>query len=253
MWKVWPQKKSNKLCPNYKPRKPRKARAQQIPRADNLNPAATESVPPAAQEITGPTNEVDQSTQETTGTATNVSTINRGDKFTPTFIKVGEKKSYTLVVDVGSRNFKPSPTIFKLLGIAQNNPATAEEMMNLSFSLTFVCTMVHSSNAYRAERKRLYPNLTVWKTPKVSAPFTVLCNYHFLAFTYYFGIVQLPSKANYWNQDEYAPSHPIACEMGMTRDCFKFLWWHFHVSHPTSDDFEGTALEDDDDEEELLT
>ena len=129
--------------------------------------------------ITATTNKADKSTEETTSTAPNVSTINRGDKFTPTYIKVGENKPYMPVVDVGSRNFKPSPIVFKLPGKAQNNPATAEEMMKLYFPLIFVCTMVHSSNAYRTERKRLCPDLAVRKKAKVSATFTVSCMYLF--------------------------------------------------------------------------
>ena len=92
------KKSSNKLCPNYKPWKPRKAWAQQIMTAGNLNPA-TESLP--VETITETTNEADKSTKETTRTDPNVATINRGEKFSPTYIKVGENKSYTPVVTWG--------------------------------------------------------------------------------------------------------------------------------------------------------
>ena len=75
---------------------------------------------------------------------------------------------------------KISPEMRRLQNEHRNDKQKLnEEMMKLYFPLIFVCTMVHSSNAYRAERKRLCPDLTVRKKAKVSATFTVSCMYLF--------------------------------------------------------------------------
>ena len=63
--------------------------------------------------------------------------------------------------------------------------------------------------------------------------------YHFIALMYYFGIVKLPSKQDYFSTDPIMPSHPPVQELGMTRDRFKFLWRHFHCNTVTDEELDA--------------
>ena len=76
--------------------------------------------------------------------------------------------------------------------------------------------------------------------------------YQFLAMLYYFGIVQFPSKADYWMKGHYVPKHTIAHELGMTRKRFKFTWCNFHVSHPTNSDYIDGDKNNNDEDEEIM-
>ena len=115
-------------------------------------------------------------------------------------------------------------------------------------------TFVDVCNSYRMKRKAESPNLTLWKNTKESRPSTLACIYQFLALLYYFGIVYLPSKEEYWNTEKYMPTHAIASELGMPRNKFKFLWRHFHVHIPddscTSED--GSNVDCDSDDEDKM-
>eukprot|EP00957_Ditylum_brightwellii_P188425 14343987-Ditylum_brightwellii.AAC.1 len=44
------------------------------------------------------------------------------------------------------------------------------------------------------------------------------------------GIVKLPSKSDYFCYSGHWPYHPVMRELGMTHDCFSFLWRHLHLS-----------------------
>ena len=132
MWKVWPQKKSNKLCPNYKPRKPRKARAQQIPLANNLNLVATESVPPAAKkspdqpmrrinQLKRPPAQLPMSQQSTEETSSPQPSSKLG------------RINLTCMWWMWGQGISNLPQKYSIHGKAWNNPLTAEEMMKISF------------------------------------------------------------------------------------------------------------------------
>eukprot|EP00957_Ditylum_brightwellii_P047189 3583859-Ditylum_brightwellii.AAC.1 len=45
---------------------------------------------------------------------------------------------------------------------------------------------------------------------------------------YYVGLVCLPSLCDYWSTDHYMPHHRVMKELGVTRDCFLFIWCNFH-------------------------
>ena len=129
------------------------------------------------------------------------------------------------VIDVSSKDFNPNPTVFKIR--TEDNkaiiPPTPEVLVNKYWSKEIVEKLVDASNKYWAERKEAFPDLTCWKKKyeKDSRPFTVACMYHFLALLYYFGLVKLPSKRDYWDKSQkYLPKHQIAQEMQMTRDRF---------------------------------
>ena len=74
--------------------------------------------------------------------------------------------------------------------------------------------------------------------------------YHLFAIIYYFGLVVLPSKRDYWVNTEWMTSHPIVEELDMTRERFEFLWRHFHPSYDSNeaDVPEGDKSDTDEDE-----
>ena len=77
--------------------------------------------------------------------------------------------------------------------------------------------------------------------------------YHFLSILYYFGLVKLPAKNDYWDSKPWMPHHSLVHELGMTRDRFKFMWRHFHVSAPSlPSDLHTESDETDDDGSDLL-
>eukprot|EP00957_Ditylum_brightwellii_P077904 5921361-Ditylum_brightwellii.AAC.1 len=109
-----------------------------------------------------------------------------------------------------------------------------------------ITSTVLSSNKYRAERKKKNPELKIWKNRKTLAPFSVADIFHLLAMLYYFGIVKLPAKKDYWSQQQYMPKHDICTKLGMTRDRFAFLWHHFYVyDNDNIEEEEDTTSEDD--------
>eukprot|EP00957_Ditylum_brightwellii_P178509 13598124-Ditylum_brightwellii.AAC.1 len=47
---------------------------------------------------------------------------------------------------------------------------------------------------------------------------------------HYIGVVQLPSKQDYWSSNyPYMPINPTARELDMTQDQFMFMWQNFHI------------------------
>ena len=74
--------------------------------------------------------------------------------------------------------------------------------------------------------------------------------YHFIAILYYFGMVRLPAKTDYWDTSLWMPYHWISHEHGMPWDKFKFQWRHFHVSKPDDSDIHKEADEIDNEDEE---
>ena len=104
--------------------------------------------------------------------------------------------------------------------------------------------MVDSSNAYLEKRKTESPNLRCFQRKNESRPFTMGEMYHFLAITYYMGVVRLPSKDDYWSTNKWMPSHPICTKFGMHRMRFKFLWRHLHVECDDEDNDNDSAAGD---------
>eukprot|EP00957_Ditylum_brightwellii_P182731 13918515-Ditylum_brightwellii.AAC.1 len=43
------------------------------------------------------------------------------------------------------------------------------------------------------------------------------------------GLVRLPSLRDYWSTDHCMPQHRVMKDLGMSRDCFLFIWHKFHV------------------------
>ena len=130
--------------------------------------------------------------------------------------------------------------------------ATPDALAEKYFPKDLIQKMVGASNAYRKRRKENEPNLKIWTDTKSSAIFTLGCIYHFLALLYYFGIVKLPSKSDYWSTHSWMPIHPIATAFGMSRNRFQFLWRHFHIDDTESGDAEDIAGDEEETEEDLV-
>ena len=111
--------------------------------------------------------------------------------------------------------------------------------------------LVRNSNKYITIRKEKEPHLACWKKTRDSAPFSVSNMYHFLAILYYFGIVKMPAKSDYWSTHPVLPKHPIVNELGMTRDRFQFMFRHFHTNVPHANDIHNEEDEVEESEEEL--
>ena len=134
---------------------------------------------------------------------------------------------------------------------------TAANIVGKYFTEAMVKKIAVSSNGYRSERKKTYPDLKIWskKNRKVARPITSSCVYHFIALLYYFGMVRLPSKRDYWNHSSrYMPTHSICSELGMTRDRFMFLWRHIHVGEINAEDIDSDEEkeEKEDDADDLM-
>ena len=172
----------------------------------------------------------------------------------PTYIDLGSQK-YEPVCDASRDDFSPVPTIFKINADDESKrEATARNIVSKYFNETLMEHIVDSSNKYLSERKKQLPHLKIWTNNNTSAyrPITSSCIYHFIALIYYFGLVKLPSKRDYWNRSSnYMPIHPIAKELGMNRDRFLFLWRHIHIGEISTEDIEPDEKDDDDDDEKL--
>ena len=157
-------------------------------------------------------------------------------------------------MDVASPNFQPVETKYEVKLKQENGhmkavKPTAESLMEKYWSYDIVAHIVSCSNAYIARRKRKEPDLYLWKekNEKLSRPITVSEIYHFLAIMYYFGIVRLPSKRDYWSKHPILPTHSIMTELGMNRPRFEFIFRHFHVNTVTDDEVHAAADESEDD------
>ena len=87
--------------------------------------------------------------------------------------------------------------------------ATADVLVQKYFPYEFMQRIVNHSNAYVEECKRRMPTLDVWKRKKDSQSFTLSSMYHFFGIIYYMGVVQLPSKYDYWSTHPLMPTHDI--------------------------------------------
>ena len=185
----------------------------------------------------------------------------QADYYKPLFTNIEEnniQKKYSPVIDVHAKGFKAVETSFKMYSNNQKEelPPTPSALSNHYFSKEMIENIVNSSNAYAFERKRREPNMKSWKNKTATKIITPSDIYQFFAILYYFGIVKLPSKRDYWAKGyHWMPSHPICTANNMNRERFEFLWRNFHCNHATSDDFLETenGVDDDlDDEDQLI-
>ena len=169
----------------------------------------------------------------------------------PNFVNVGDAtQEYTPVIDIASPDFEPVNTTFRLASADDTAIIpTAGTLMEAYWSRDLIKALVRSSNAYRWKVKTSKPDLKYWGQTRNTRPFTIACMYHFLAILYYFGIVRLPSKRDYWADEKYMPQHLITKELGMSRDRFNFLWRHFHVSSDDLDEVEEVNESETENEE----
>lgn len=183
------------------------------------------------------------------------------DISTPEFIKLNSTTdvAYKPVVDVASKDFQIQETVFKVFeadhrGRKFEVSASPDNLMKQYFTPEFIYQFVSSSNKYRQNRMKQEPDLYCWKEKKMSSPISESNIYQFLAILYYFGLVVLPSKSDYWSTREWMPHHPIVHEHGFTRARFEFIWRHFHPSYDETelDDPETTLDEEDNAEDERV-
>ena len=168
----------------------------------------------------------------------------------PKFINVnGPAQDYTPVINISAPDFCPIETTFRIASADDTAIIpTPKSLMAIFWSREIIEHICRSSNSYRFNLKKSQPGLKYWEQKRNSRPFTISCVYHFIAILYYFGITRLPSKYDYWDTDKYMPQHVITNELGMSRDRFKFLWRHFHVSSDF-DSKDGEEVEENDNEE----
>ena len=160
------------------------------------------------------------------------------------------------MIDVHCRNFKAVESTFKDINNDNKEelPPTPLAMVEHYFSDTLIESIVNSSNANAFERKRREPNLSVWKKKNITKEVTLSDILHFLAILFYVGIVQLPSKQDYWSTGfHWMPSHPICSVNEIFCERFGFLWKNFHCNHATNDYFEEDVQDElgDDEDGEL--
>ena len=222
---------------------------------------ASTACTPAVDQDPAPTTK-ESSTINKKTTSTEGGNLNSRKIWNPNCINVATStEKFQPVVDISSPDFEPINTIFALQGKNHRGRAipidpSPSNLMEAYWPLTLIQTMVVNSNTYIAERKKDDPDLAMWQAkPSVCREITVSCMYHFLAIIYYFGIVRLPSKRDYWSSDEYMPQHKVCDALGMNRDRFEFIWRHFKVSKPVTEDHENDDqidLDNNDDEEDLI-
>ena len=58
--------------------------------------------------------------------------------------------------------------------------------------------------------------------------------FHFFAIVYYFGLVRLPAKADYWKIKDLGimPTHPVCTARKMTFRRFQYIWTHICAVSP---------------------
>eukprot|EP00957_Ditylum_brightwellii_P111296 8487604-Ditylum_brightwellii.AAC.1 len=74
-----------------------------------------------------------------------------------------------------------------------------------------------------------YSELYIWMKKKASALFILSYIYHFLAILYNMGVVNLPSKGDYWSSHPCMSQHSVMTKIGILLNCFYFMWQHFHI------------------------
>ena len=100
-------------------------------------------------------------------------------------------------------------------------------------------------------RGKKEPTLQYWKKKSASKEFNIGCMYHFLAIIYYFGIVHLPDKRDYWSNYKWMPTYPICNMLYMFKDRFEVIWRNFYFNVEYNEDNFATTSEEENEEEEL--
>ena len=177
--------------------------------------------------------------------------------FSPKYMKVGSNdfNTYQPVVYMDSYDFKPMDTIHKINDTIGNQSVDLESrvdvLVNKFFPDNFMINVCSSSNNYIKERRKKEPELILWSN-KISNPITLSEIYQLLSLIYYFGLVKLPSKRDYWNTHPLMSYHPICHALDMSRDRFFFIWRHFHLNQPIQNDFENKIGDNSDETDEPL-
>ena len=236
-------RRSSRKCPYFQRRVSRGAAAVASRRpVDVAPPPSVHAAPPAATLQT-----TDASTTGTELEADDESNLSK-----PNFVEIKTKNQppYKPVIDVSAPNFKPVPTKFEVKlknhrGRSIPVNPTPSVLADLFFPPSIIDHITKSSNQYRHDRQTENPDLAIWKRKTVSAPFTHSCVYQFIAILYYFGIVRLPSRRDYWSSNQNMPTHRITSDLGMTRERYDFLWRHFHISGAPDDDVSSSRPEED--------
>ena len=134
----------------------------------------------------------------------------------PNFIRLENPTApeYKPVVDVSSKAFNIQGCLFKVIERDHRDrkreiPAEPHILMERFFSFGFMTRFVVSTNKYIANRRQALPDLYCWKDSKVSEDVTLSNMFQFFAILFYFGIVELPSKSDYWSTKEWMPQHSI--------------------------------------------
>ena len=256
------QRRSSKKCKYYVAKPPVNKDSVICPPAITTTTTTAETTTKTTATLN--TNEATVNNQ-TEATINNTTVINTNEDEDPeisktNFINLSSSNiDYKPVIDVESKNFQPLQTTFKVSTKNHRGRQTTVEptpsvLMEKYWNEEMIAHICKASNKYREARKEAEPNLYCWKSKSSSREFTPSCIYHLLAMLYYFGICRLPTKPDYWSTDPYMPKHPLAHELGMTRDRFAFLWRHFHVYIPdnTYDDDDNVDGGDDEEDEELV-
>lgn len=257
------QRKSSKLCKFYTGNNPSSSSSSSSQKGNtnntndnnNNNNATTTGVTSSTTQESNNAND-DNVNNNNRNNQTNDADISR-----PKYIHVkddeNEEVQYKPVADI--EKLKKKPTIFKVMNKTNTEKGRLREVVPCASALTdkywddnMLQQIVNHSNAYISERRRRNPLLDCWKRKKESNDFKLSDTCQFLAMLYYMGVVQLPSKDDYWSTHPLMPSHELCNELNMTRNRFRFMWRHFHLNFPHDDDFdEETDGNDDDDDDHM--
>eukprot|EP00957_Ditylum_brightwellii_P120583 9198723-Ditylum_brightwellii.AAC.1 len=110
---------------------------------------------------------------------------------------------------------------------------------------TVVDRIVQAINQYISKQREEHAEMHCYKK-KVSTELTYSCVWHFIAIVYYFVLVALPNKRDYWSTEEWMPRHPQVTKFGLAREHFNFFWQHFHVAITEEDENETTEMDGND-------
>ena len=255
-------RRSSKKCPNYVARA--QVNTENIANRNDTQTATapnTTNIAPTESTDTETSSKDDVDNNNGTGSTDiiNSNSLNDVNISKPNFIKLDNPTAaeYKPVVDVSSKTFTIQECIFKVFARDHRDrkrelPAEPHILLERFFTDEFMMKFVVATNKYIANRKQAEPNLYCWKDSKTSADVTQSNLFQFFAILYYFGIVVLPSKSDYWSTTEWMPQHSIVSEFGMTRRRFEFIWRHFHPSFESSDDTEDERKEEEEEEEDTI-
>ena len=166
--------------------------------------ATTETAPNVHTTTFGATKSI--ATDDATTIAKNTIVIDENINLSkPHFILLekNKDKSYKPVVGVADLDFKGRDIKYKIdkqIEVGDIN-TVLPALMEKFFLLTLMHYLTNYSNTYCCRQKGLFPNMHCWKLG-TSKSFNLGTMYHFVAILYYFGLVCLPSKRNYWSSEE---------------------------------------------------